>query len=67
MKKYEMFDGGATSDGVAEVGEVTSSAFSLEEQVRKTSETVERLAGLVATVLSAAYGVNGGGSDGGDA
>lgn len=52
MKTYEMPEGKATGDGAAEVAEETRAAYSLEEQVRRTSESVERLSGIMSAFLS---------------
>lgn len=56
MRTYEMPEGGAASDGVAEVAEGASAAYSLEEQVRRTSESVERLAEACAALVAAVRG-----------
>lgn len=55
MKTYEIPADGSASERAVEAEEGTDAEYSLEEQVRKTSETVDRLATIVEQAVQALF------------
>lgn len=53
MNVYEMPECGSASESVVEAEMGTEAEISLEEQVRRTSESVERLANIFAQAVQA--------------
>lgn len=51
MKRYEIPPGGEGAENVKEALDGTSAEYSLKEQVRRTSESVERLANIFAEAI----------------
>lgn len=55
MKTYEIPADGSASERVVEAEAGTGAEYSLEEQVRKTSEAVDRLANIVEQAIQALF------------
>ena len=55
MKTYEIPSDGSASERVVEAKAGTGAEYSLEEQVRKTSEAVDRLANIVEQAIQALF------------